>query len=527
MPGQPSSDRTHLEPVTCWPLIVSTAGFAALAVVSVAGMWAWNVLAPRAPVASRSVAPPPVTAAPAPPPVVEQQQPVAFRPERRVVVKTVVEDHWHWPKMQEPLVPRPAPARTLAAPALAVVTGESKPGRRSAVATPAPLVERASKPMLELRQSLWDGSRALDLDGEKGASAKLFEAATASMRERERLKEKGAPALTSTLRDLLAKRDDLRGLPLAAEDACQTAADAAKALGQLSRDVRLLARGSRGGVSLGEEYYARLDVHAQWLEKRRGAHAKDAKVVGPLAQMLQVESEPARVALVATLAAIGGKEASRALADRAVFDLSPHVRKSAIDALKARPADEVRPGLLAGLAYPWAEAADHAAFALLELNDLGAGPHLEKILKGPDPCAPFEESGKWYERELVRVNHLRSCVLCHAPSIDTKDVVTGPVPTPGRPLPELYYAGRAGGQVVRADVVYLRQDFSAMHPIADAKPWPESQRFDYLVRKRELTAKEVAILPDPETTASPQREAARLVLAELKKRQANPVARAK
>jgi hypothetical protein len=43
---------------------------------------------------------------------------------------------------------------------------------------------------------------------------------------------------------------------------------------------------------------------------------------------------------------------------------------------------------------------------------------------------------------------------------------------------------------VRADVVYFRQDFSAMHKVAIPEKWPEIQRFDYLVRKRELTARE-------------------------------------
>src|SRR5262249_47963590 len=44
--------------------------------------------------------------------------------------------------------------------------------------------------------------------------------------------------------------------------------------------------------------------------------------------------------------------------------------------------------------------------------------------------------------------------------------------------------------LVRVDVTYLRQDFSLFQPVANAHPWPEMQRFDFLVRTRELTDEE-------------------------------------
>ncbi len=43
-------------------------------------------------------------------------------------------------------------------------------------------------------------------------------------------------------------------------------------------------------------------------------------------------------------------------------------------------------------------------------------PALEKLLDEPAPDAPFKQGGKWLKRELVRVNHLRNCLLCHASS---------------------------------------------------------------------------------------------------------------
>src|SRR5262249_27653159 len=140
--------------------------------------------------------------------------------------------------------------------------------------------------------------------------------------------------------------------------------------------------------------------------------------------------EEVRLALVRTLSAVPGKEATRGLAARAVFDLSPEVRQAAFTLLKKRKADEVRPVLLAALRHPWPAAADHAALALLELDDREAGPELEKIADGPAPCGPFKEGDRWYARELVRVNPLRNCLLCHAPAADRRDPVTGPIPEP-------------------------------------------------------------------------------------------------
>jgi hypothetical protein len=120
-------------------------------------------------------------------------------------------------------------------------------------------------------------------------------------------------------------------------------------------------------------------------------------------------------------------------------------------------------------------------------------------------------------RELVRVNHLRNCMLCHAPSIDPDDPVPGRVPTPGQPVPPpfsgAYYESR-NGTFVRADITYLRQDFSVPQPVARHGNWPAHQRYDYLVRTRYATAAEQAAAKD-EPATFPQRDAARWALREL------------
>src|SRR5262249_51471202 len=125
---------------------------------------------------------------------------------------------------------------------------------------------------------------------------------------------------------------------------------------------------------------------------------------------------------------------------------------------------------------------------------------------------------KWVVREVVRVNHLRNCLLCHAPSTDRRDPLRGVVPTPGEPLPQVYYSSRKG-DFVRADVTYLRQDFSVTECVAKPGKWPQWQRFDYLVRTRELTADELAAhrkKPPKSLFASyPQRNVVLFALREL------------
>src|SRR5436305_14561884 len=52
------------------------------------------------------------------------------------------------------------------------------------------------------------------------------------------------------------------------------------------------------------------------------------------------------------------------------------------------------------------------------------------------------------------------------------------------PPPKQYYGGETLGLFVRAEVTYLRQDFSVTQPVEAADPWPTQQRFDYLVSER-------------------------------------------
>ena len=75
----------------------------------------------------------------------------------------------------------------------------------------------------------------------------------------------------------------------------------------------------------------------------------------------------------------------------------------------------------------------------------------------------------------------------------------GVIPIPGLAFPtspkDAYGSAQSLGEpMVRADTTYLRQDFSVLMPVTGATPWPDMQRFDFLIRKRIVEGKELATL---------------------------------
>jgi len=207
---------------------------------------------------------------------------------------------------------------------------------------------------------------------------------------------------------------------------------------------------------------------------------------------LQAENTPLRELLVELLDEIKGKEASTALANRAIFDLSQEVREKAVIALAKRPVDEYKNLILEGFKSPWPAAADHAADAAVALNKKDLITGLVPLLKEGTPSLPRREpeTRKLYLVEFVKLNHMCNCVVCHAPSQNKEDLVRGRVPVPGEDPPPLYYAERTG-TFVRADITFLRQDFSVVQPVAKPGKWPGNQRFDYFLRKRPVTPLEL------------------------------------
>jgi len=150
------------------------------------------------------------------------------------------------------------------------------------------------------------------------------------------------------------------------------------------------------------------------------------------------------------------------------------------------------------------DVAKRSAQAIVTLNHQDLVPQLVSFLGEAGPGDPVEavvdETKVCTVREVVRINHHRNCLLCHAPAQNgTPNEVPALAPTPGEPFPQTsreYYGDRIilSGPAVRADTTYLRQDFSMLMPVADAAPWPEMQRFDFLVRTRVVKGPELASL---------------------------------
>jgi hypothetical protein len=253
-----------------------------------------------------------------------------------------------------------------------------------------------------------------------------------------------------------------------------------------------------------------------------------------LTQMLAVDSVPARTGLVKFLAGSKHPEATQALAKLAVFAVEEEIRGLAREALKGRPRNDSTRVLLAGLRYPWPAVANRACETIVKLRRDDLAPRLVDLLDEPEPGEPKpkESGGKqvFTVRELVRINHPRNCLLCHAPNDNAG--VTGPVPLPSEPLPPRpHYSPSSSKFFVRADVTYLRQDFSVLLPVENADPWPKMQRFDFLVRTRVLTdddakAHAEAIRKRPADYVSPYHRIIHAALRELTGRDAGPTAKA-
>jgi hypothetical protein len=348
------------------------------------------------------------------------------------------------------------------------------------------------------------------------------EAATSVQEARGRIqgqigaaKEQTRSHLDGFVAYLEENRPDLAGLPFRKGGACLLEKDQARTLGKLSLHLRTalgcaISRSSFSNTRL----VACPDPTLFWrgVSVRRGANPGTTQEleVRTLHQLLQSEHPGMRLSLVDTLREVHDAEASRVLARRALFDGDAEVRALAVSALADLPREKLATMLLEGMRYPWAPAAGRAAEALATLKVKEAIPRLVDLLNEPEPDLPFvkEANGKEVPmiRELVRINHLRNCLLCHAPSEDKKDPVRGVIPIPGVPVPSLadYDDGRPQSLFVRADVTYLRQDFSVLQPVENPGKWPDWQRFDYVVRTRPLTEAEQATWKARQSQAGPQ-----------------------
>jgi len=326
---------------------------------------------------------------------------------------------------------------------------------------------------------------------------------------------------------LLDARADLAGLPLRRGADCQLGKEPAENLQNFSRKLRqalAAAQASGDPEIVADAIRKNLEAMTGYHKAENGRYTNFREAAIPtVMQMLCVENQPVRLMMIDFLDKVDHPVAGEALAKMALFDLSEKIRAEAIRALSRRPRAEYRAVLLQGLRYPWPAVADHAAEALVILEDRAAVPTLKRLAEAPDPAAPYFDraKGTYQVNEMVRINHLGNCAMCHAPSTNTTDLVRGRIPTPGQPLPPLtqYYESNEG-IFVRADVTYLKQDFSVVQPVERPGAWPTMQRFDYVVRSRPVSFEEgeAAVKSAKRADTYPQREAVLYAIKELERR---------
>jgi len=237
------------------------------------------------------------------------------------------------------------------------------------------------------------------------------------------------------------------------------------------RTVPQQVQGEAGNLNSFWERYTR-DCASEDLKASRNERGHEDTVtcarIAALMQVLAPESPALRLGLVKYLAGISHAEATRALARLALFSSEDEVRASALDALKVRRERDYTAILLQGLRYPLPVVARRASEAMVKLERTDLVAQLVDLLDEPDPRAPVvkEVNNKRMPvvRELVRINHHKNCLLCHAPgntSSVSPESLTAAVPVPSEPLPGPFqgYESSSPDLLVRVDVTYLRQDF--------------------------------------------------------------------
>jgi hypothetical protein len=329
---------------------------------------------------------------------------------------------------------------------------------------------------------------------------------------------KNPDSLTPAVLMAVAHRPDLAGLPFRTGADAVLTRDRAEAMNTMSRQLRSIFQKSRTEQNDSRPDIDRLHAALTADGRKAGAWATP-EAVPCIQQVMQAEGQPVRRLSCDLLRELPVSAACESLVRWAVFDTDAEVRAAAVDALRDRDRAEVTRLLVPYLRYPWPRAVEHACEALVALRCREAVPYLAAAYTRPDPDAPFVvdlpgQGGTWFRREVVRVNHLKNCLLCHAPSVKSTDLIQAAAPDQTRPLPpptSPTYYNSASAFLVTAGTTYLRQDFSVTQPVASPGPWPAHQRFDYMVAVRR-TENLPPLVP---AANSPYRQAVGVALREL------------
>ncbi len=293
------------------------------------------------------------------------------------------------------------------------------------------------------------------LDRELQEQQKTIAKLTKLMAGINRLNAKGTDHFMTLLRD---QRPDLAGLPFVLGNACRLGTERGKAFvtgvamarGSMPREPEA-NEPPRDAANQATRFWVGYTArhvwgHARSHEKQGERDWTDARIAA-LMQVLGPEDKAFQKGLIKHLSETPGSAATRALGRLAVFSFEEEVRQAALAALKQRPQQDATEVLLAGLRFPWPAVAENAGAAAIQLGRKDLVPQLVSLLDEPDPRAPAETAVNGKKtlavREVVRLNHRRSCLLCHPPAnlperefaADGKspNVVTGPVPTIEQP----------------------------------------------------------------------------------------------
>jgi len=353
--------------------------------------------------------------------------------------------------------------------------------------------ERAEQARIEERHTPAELLKVPEVDLERiPANAQQAKVQLAQLTQKIRREDSVAP--DGFLKKVIKERSDLQGLPFLMGGACRMEP-------ALSNSFASAVATTHDSLRAADKATFRTVEPVERFWERWGGQDNSAGIAA-LTQIYGPQKPARRESVARSLQSIDHPSSTKALARAAVYDFDYQVRWAALDGLKGRSKEDYTDVLLAGLHYPWPTAAQNAARAIVRLDRRDLVPQLVAFLAEPDPRAVFEKEvdGKVVPvvREVVRINHHRNCLLCHAPS--QANVMPGGVvavvPTPGEPFPVpddsggSPYGSMPTESMIRSDITYLRQDFSVLQPVANAHPWPEMQRFDFLVRTRVLTAEE-------------------------------------
>jgi hypothetical protein len=324
---------------------------------------------------------------------------------------------------------------------------------------------------------------------------------------------------------MLKSRADLKGLPFAMGGSCRQKGFKATAFKQQATLVKRLTP-DQVAVSFSP---ARTKILGAYRTDKEKTEQSVQAHIAAVRQIAGGFPEEAHVSTARYFHSATRVEATRELARIAVFSPSRAAREEALEALSVRREADYTPILVEALKYPWPQVARNAAAAIAKLGRSELLPNLVAMLDQADPRAPYVEKvdGKksLVARELVRVNHHHNCMLCHAPARRDevgKALLVADMPIPNQPMsPSRGYGVRPQSNlIVRVDVTYLRQDFSLVQAVKPDRFWPAQQRFDFIVRKRELTGEEAdelwgRVTPKAKGGLTPYQKAAVAALREM------------